>query len=795
MLEYDPKEAEPRLQAFWEKEGIYKFDPTSDRPVYSIDTPPPTVSGSLHIGHAFNFTAFDAIARFKRMKGFNLFFPFGTDDNGLATERLIEKIKGVKAVSMKRKDFVKLCLDTLVGLRKEYISEIKRIGISCDWDIFYTTIDEHCQRISQRSFIELYKKGREYQKEAPTIWCSECQTAIAQVELKDKEAQTTFNDIAFKIDEKDLIISTTRPELLPSCVAVFYNPADARYKKLKGKKAKVPLFDFSVPILEDEKVDTSKGTGIVMCCTFGDQTDIEWWREHKLPLKISITKEGKMNEAAGKYSGMLIKEARKKIIEDLKKEGLLRKQEKITHTLNVHERCGTDIEFLVTRQWFIGYLDLKEKFLELGNKLNWNPEFMHVRYDNWIKGLKWDWCISRQRYFGVPFPLWYCKTCNEIILANKNNLPVDPLIDKPPVKKCPKCNSSEFIPEQDVMDTWATSSLTPRLAIELFEKNLEYKELEKKLYPMSLRPQAQDIITFWLFNTIVKSHLHYNMLPWKNAMISGYVLDPLGEKMSKSKGNIVKPQDLIEKYSADAMRFWACSSKLGEDVATQEKEFVAGQKTITKIWNASKFVFSNIKDYKAEKQKPKNFHTFDLWLLSKLQKLIKNSTDAFENYNPSIPKSETENFFWHTFCDNYLEIIKDRFYNEARSEEEKISAKYALYESLKAILQIFAPVMPFITEEIWQNYMKHESKSIHISKWPELNKSLVNEKIERQGDKAMEIITKVRQFKSQNQKSLKTPVILTIDKKEHDELKEFMKDLKAVTNAEIREGKFSIQFA
>jgi len=781
---YDSKEAEPRIQKFWESENIYAFDKNSKKPVYSIDTPPPTVSGSLHIGHAFNFTQFDTIARFKRMSGNNVFFPFGTDDNGLATERLVEKLKGVKARDMKRNDFIKLCLETIKALRKEYIADVKRIGISCDFNIFYSTIDEHCRKISQRSFIDLYEQNREYQKEAPTIWCPECHTAIAQAELKDKEIHSAFNDIVFKSEAKDLIISTTRPELLPSCVAVFYNPKDDRYKKLKGKKARVPLFNFEVPILEDEKADPSKGTGIVMCCTFGDQTDVEWWKSHNLPLKISIDRHGKMNENAGLYQRLPVKDARKKIIEDLKKAGLLRKSEKIIHIVNVHERCDTEIEFLVTKQWFIKYLDLKEKFLELGKKLKWHPEFMRVRYDNWIKGLKWDWCISRQRYFGVPFPVWYCEKCSHVILAKRENLPVDPLTDKPPVKECLKCGSKNIIPEQDVLDTWATSSLTPRLAIELMPK-----ELEKKLYPMSLRPQAQDIITFWLFNTIAKSWLHYNKLPWQNAMISGYVLDPTGEKMAKSKGNIIKPQDLIEKYSADAMRFWSCASRLGEDVTTQEKEMVAGQKTITKLWNAAKFSMPN-----AENKKPKKLEAFDQWLMIKLNNLIESCIDSFESYDSSKAKQEIESFFWHTFCDNYLEIIKDRIYNNKHGKD---SAQYALYTGFLNTLKLFAPIMPYITEELYQIYFKsgEKQRSIHIAEFPKLNNH-ENEKLEKAGDRAIEIIKEVRMFKSKAQKSMKAPIILTIDEKDKKMLKDFMEDLKAVTAAkEIKTGKLSIQLA
>jgi len=780
---YDPKEAELRIQKFWEKEGIYKFDLNSKAKVFSIDTPPPTVSGKMHAGHAFNYAIFDVIARFKRMNGFNLFYPFGTDDNGLATERLIEKMKNVKARHMQRKDFVKICLDTLKEIRPGFVADWKRIGMSCDWGIFYSTIDDHSRKISQRSFIELYKQNREYQKEAPTIWCPECQTAIAQVELKDKTSDTFFNDIVFKTGKEDLIISTTRPELLPSCVAVFYNPSDARYKKLKGKKAKVPLFNFEVPILEDKSADPAKGTGLVMCCTFGDQMDVEWWNSHKLPLKISIDKSGKLNELAGKYQGMPVKAARKEIIEDLKKQSLLIKQEKISHAVNVHERCDTPVEFLVTKQWFIKYLDLKDKFLELGKKLKWYPDFMRVRYENWINGLKWDWCISRQRYFGVPFPVWYCEKCGEVILADEKKLPVDPLTDKPSVKECPKCGGKDFVPEEDVLDTWATSSLTPRLAIELMPE-----KIQAKLYPMSLRPQGQDIVTFWLFNTVVKSWMHYKTQPWENAMVTGYVLSADQEKMSKSKGNIVEPQMLIEKYSADALRFWSCSVKLGEDLPLDEKEFIAGQKTITKLWNAAKFSMPN-----SSTKKPKSFEKIDLWLLSKLNELIEKCTEAYENYDSAKARQEISLFFWHTFCDNYLEIIKDRIYNNKKGKE---SAQYVLHEAFLTVIKLLAPIMSHITEELYQIYFKKEEKkkSIHISEWPKFDKKMIDDKIDAVGDKFVEILKEVRMAKSKAQKSMKAEISMTLEKKDFDLLKDVIEDLKSVTSAkDIKTGKFEIK--
>ena len=781
---YNPRESEKKWQEFWEKKEIYKFDPKSKKPIYSIDTPPPTVSGDMHVGHAFSYSQEDFIARFQRMQDKNVFYPFGTDDNGLATERLIEKLNGVKSRSMERKAFVKLCLDTLEKIRPSFVQDWKNLGMSCDFSIFYSTINDHCQRIAQKSFIDLYKKGREYRKEAPTIWCSECQTAIAQVELKDREFDSFFSDIIFKVGKEDLIIATTRPELLPSCVAIFYHPDDKRYKKFKGKKAKVPLFNQEVPIIEDAKVDQNKGTGIVMCCTFGDIFDIEWWYSHKLPLKISFTSEGKLDKNTGKYGGMAIKEARKSIIKDLEEKNLLIKKIPIKHTVNVHERCGTEVEFLVTKQWFIRYLDLKEKFIEIGKKINWHPDFMRHRYENWIKGLNWDWCISRQRYFGVPFPLWYCKKCGEVILADEKDLPVDPLVDKPKTA-CKKCKSNNFEPEKDVLDTWATSSLTPQLAIELIKD----EKLKQKLYPMDLRPQAHDIITFWLFNTVVKSHLHYDKMPWHNVAISGYVLNPHGKKLSKSGDKAIHPREMIKEYSADALRFWAASSKLGEDLPYQEKDIITGQKTIIKLWNASKFSLMHLKDYNLKK--PKKLEMFDRWLLTKLSNVIKECTETFGNYEYIVTKLKTENLFWKTFCDHYLEIIKDRLYNEdKRGKTAKESAQYTLYTSLLSILKLFAPIMPYITEEIYQYYFnkKEKLKSIHISKWPE---EVLNDKVaEKVGDKAIEIIDRVRKFKAENKKSLKEEIILTLNKNDEKDINPLIDDLKAVTNAkEIRFSK------
>lgn len=778
---YDVKVAEPKWEKFWEENKINSFDENSEHEVYSIDTPPPTVSGKMHLGHAFSYSQQDFIARYKRMRGFNVFYPFGTDDNGLATDRLIEKLKGVKSSRMPPKEYTKIVLETLVELRARYIRDMKHLGMSCDFSIYYTTINEHCQKISQRSFIDLYNMGRAYRKDAPTMWCPQCETAISQVELKDTELDSTFNDIKFSVDGKDVIIATTRPELIPACVALFFNPEDKRYKPLLGKNAKVPLFNFEVPIKEDSRVDMEKGTGIVMCCTFGDQTDMEWQKAYNLPIKEAIAKNGTMTELAGAYKGLKIKECKKLIIQELENEKLLSNKRLIKHSVNVHERCETEIEILKTKQWFIKYLDLREDMLIWGSKLNWYPEHMKVRYDNWVKGLQWDWLISRQRSYGIPFPVWYCKKCDEIMLAKDEELPVDPREDAPKTK-C-RCGSTEFIGEKDVQDTWATSSLTPRLCTELFID----KPIFKKLFPMNLRPQAHDIITFWLFNTTVKSNMHYGMNPWKDVMISGHAQDPHGRKMSKSKGNIIEPQVMIEKYSSDALRFWAAGSKLGDDLPFQEKDLVTGHKTITKIWNASKFSLMHITDFKHDAPK---LTVLDRWLLSKLNNIVKEATESFDKYEYVKTKMMTEQFFWQYFCDNYLEFVKDRLYNKDQYTREEIhSAQHTLYHTMLNVLKLFAPIMPHITEEIFQTYYasKEKCNSIHISTWPIYVPELEDKKAEFIGDLFVELTSAIRKFKSTNNLALNKPLkqlVIECNEKIRGELESVLKDLKGISKAE-----------
>jgi len=785
MVEFDFKEIEKKLRNSWEKEKIYKFDVKNKRKIYSIDTPPPTVSGKMHMGHAFSYSQQDFIARYKRMRGYNIFYPFGTDDNGLATEKLVQRQRNIDLRRKTREEAIKICLEFLKEELPGFIQDWKNIGISCDFDILYSTIDKHSRAISQRSFLELAKKNLVYRKEAPILWDTVFQTAIAQAELKDKEIKSYFNDLIFKTETGEkIIIATTRPELLGACVSIFVNPNDKRYKKLVGKNAYTPLYNFKVPIMSDERVDMEKGTGIVMCCTFGDLTDVEWYKQYNLPLKMLINPNGTMNEKSGRYNGMKIAHARKEIIEDLKNGGFLKEQKEIVHVVQVGERSGEPVEIINSQQWYVKYLDKKNIFLKASEKLNWHPKHMKHKLDNWIRGLQWDWSISRQRHYGVPIPVWYCQECGETIFAEEKQLPVDPFVNQP--KNCTKCKSKSLIPEKDVFDTWFTSASTPFLAIELMPK-----ELRGKLFPMSLRPQAQDIINFWLFYTMAKSQLLYGKNPWEDVTISGFVTLK-GEKMSKSLGNIVEPQSVLEKYGADPLRYWAASSKLSEDMEYQEKEIIAGKKLVNKILNASNFVFMNMGNYKPKKTK---LLETDRLFLTKLNKLIEKTTKNFDNYEFHLAKSETDNFFWQTFCANYLEIVKKRVYSGTK--EEKESAFYVLYNSLLTLMKLFAPIIPFITEEIYKNhFIKNEkNKSIHVSNWPE--KFLVASK--KDDDEKFKIlidaIGKIRQEKSQAKKPMNSEIILTLEKKDNDKLKGLLDDLKSVTNAkEIREGKFDVEF-
>jgi valyl-tRNA synthetase len=723
---YNPKEAEARIADFWGKEDIYKYKKDGRR-IYAIDTPPPTISGEIHVGHVYSYSQADFAARYKRMRGFSVFYPFGLDNNGLPTEILVEKQNKITAEHVGREKFVSLVKTTIKDYEQKYIDIWKKVGISVDWDYFYTTISDDVQKISQYSFIELYRMGRAYQKETPTIWCTKEKTALSQMELEDKMLKSEFVKIRF---DDEIIIATTRPEMLPACVAIFVSPENEDTKKFVGRKVKVPIFGQEVEILEDRRVDPKKGTGVVMCCTFGDVTDIDWYKAYNLPLRIIIDEKGKMTHEY--FFGKGIKEARTQIIEDLGKRGYLLERKEIEHAVNVHERCKTEIEFIVKQQWYIRYLDIKDRLIELGRELNWYPSHMRVRYENWIRGLQWDWNISRQRYFGIPFPVWYCKNCSSPILPEKNELPVNPLSSKPS-KACTKCGSLEYIPEEDVMDTWATSSLTP-----LINSRWSLDNEMPEIFPMALRPQAHEIISFWLFTTIVKSYLHTGKLPWRDAMISGHALDPKGKAMHKSLGNVTEPMPLIEKYGADALRYWASSAKLGEDATFQEKEIIAGSRLMNKLWNIAKFVEKN-------RDGPEEItNIIDKWIISKLREAEKEATDMFDVYNYAGSKRAIEEFFWF-FCDNYVEFIKYRIYNGDKS------SNYTLNMVFLSVLKMLAPFMPYITEEIYLVlYSKSDARSIHVSEWPDYNKFDNYESEVSVGDKIWKTVVYVRQWKHSN---------------------------------------------
>lgn len=772
---YNAKETEKKWLKYWEENDIYKFI-EDDREVYSIDTPPPTVNGNIHIGHIFSYSQTEMMARYKRLKGYNVFYPFGFDDNGLPSERLVEKEIGKKAHEVGREEFAKLCLETTNKYNEEFKDLFSKMGVSTDWSLAYRTISPEVIKISQASFLDLVNKKRVYQEEGPALWCPECQTSIAQAELETKSTDTTFNYIKFKTkeDNEEFIIATTRPELLPAIVAVFINPNDKKNKHLIGKTALIPIINVEVPIMGDDSVIEDKGTGIVMNCTFGDQTDIEWFKKYKLPLKHILTPYGRIKDDIPNYAGLKIKQAREKIIEDLDNGGFIEKIEPLTHEIQVHERCGTDVEYSIIKQWFIDIMNYKEDFLKIGKEINWYPEHMRARYDEWVNNVAWDWCISRQRYFGVPFPVWYCDKCSHPVYANINDLPVNPLTDKPKNDKCPKCDNTSFIPEKDVMDTWATSSVTPLINMKHGEDN----NLDHILKPMSLRTNAHDIIRTWDFYTIVKSFHHFGEKPWDNVMISGFVMAGKGEKISKRKSNSKNdPLDLIDTYSADVIRYLAGTGRLGTDMTYSEETFLRGKKLVNKIFNASKFVLMHLEDY--EDKEFNDFEFFDKWILAKYEEMEKSFIQYLDNYEVGLGLNTLEKFFWN-FCDNYLEIVKHRLYRpEEFGEISRYSGQKTIYIILYKLLQKFGIYFPFITEEIFQA-IYHNNKSIHTTLIEPIEYNFNKES--KIGNDLLEIISTVRGSKTDANVTLKTPVknlTLKLDKNIKESLKLAIKDFKA----------------
>jgi valyl-tRNA synthetase len=786
---YSSIESEKKWKEHWERNNIYKYDFESKKETFSIDTPPPTISGSLHIGHIFSYTQAEMIARFQRMQGKNVFYPFGFDDNGLPTERLVEKEENIRAAFMPRSEFIEKCIKTTKKYEEEFKSLWLSMGFSVDWSLQYETINPKEQKISQKAFLDMARTGKAYTKESPVLWCTTCQTSIAQAELENKDFDTTFNYMPFLVEGEELIVATTRPELLYGCVCLFVNPEDERYLKYIGKNVLVPLYNYEIPILSDEKVSLDKGTGVVMCATFGDTTDVEWYEKHNLPYRKVIEANGKIADSVPLIGGSKVSSAREKILELLKDNSLLRKTEAINHAVSIHERCGKSIEIIPSKQWYIDILSERNRYLKAADEINWYPASMKSRYITWVENLKWDWCISRQRYFGIPFPLWYCRKCGKAILAEDHELPINPMESKPS-SGC-SCGSLEFIAETAVLDTWGTSSLTPLINSSWNTEN----DLTKKLLPMSMRTQAHEIIRTWAFYTIVRSLFHTGSIPWKDIMICGFVLAKKGEKISKSKNNAASsPKELIERHSADALRYWAAGAKLGTDTMFSEDELKISKRFLTKLWNAASFCIMHLADYKGAK--PKELLPIDAWIIERIQSVEEAAAENLKQYEIGLAKHDIDEFFWNDFCDDYLEIVKDRLYKpEIHGEDERLSAQYSLYNVLLELLKLYAIYVPHITEEIYQSYFKGFEKqiSIHVMQW-NVKSEFKNEGLLNFGENIKKIIGEARKYKSERNLSLKDKIDcikINIPEDQYGYLKKTLNDIKACTWAEKIEVNFS----
>lgn len=802
-LRYNFSTQEKYWQNFWQEKSIYHFNPESEKPIYSIDTPPPTVSGSLHLGHIYSYTHAEVIARFRRMNGFNVRYPFGYDNNGLPTERLVEKEKNILGKNMPLGDFIKNCLQVTNEYVGKYQALWQSLGLSADWQLDYSTISQDVQKISQNAFKELFEKGAIYQKEFPVLYCWECGTSIAQAEVEDKNQESIFYDLVFQIDNgSDLIIATTRPEFLPACVAVLIHPQDKRYQNLKDKQAITPLGK-KVPILFDEKVDMDKGSGAVMVCTYGDETDVYWVQTHKLSEIKLLNPDGTMNAVEGfaDLKDKTILEARQFIINHLNKLHLIKNEIHIEHAVGVHERCGTPIEIIPTKQWFVKILELKEQLIDQGRKIKWYPSYMQKRYEQWVNGLKWDWCISRNRYYGIPIPIYTCEKCYMQFVPEKDKLPVDPREDTNII--CPKC-STKARGEKSVLDTWFTSSLTPQIN----NQNDLNGVLKGKLIPLSLRPQAHDIIRTWAFYTIAMTYLRKQEIPWKEVMISGHILLRKGEKISKKTGGgQYKPEELIAEHSSDALRYAMCGSSLGQDAYFDLSQVEQGKKLAAKLYNACKLTLMLLKSYTFSEEKSdfSKFEASDEWILYKLDQVEHKIKKLYLKYDIANALIVFENFFWSDFCDNYLEIAKARLFDLENNpnQQKKQSAQTALYYVMLEILKMIAPVMPHIAEELYHSEFNHKNKefiskkdigffykinqeeSIHRLQWREGDFEK-NSEIELVGDLLLKSIAEIRKYKAKNQLSLgsKIGVILIELGKEEQKFEKIIKDLELVNRAE-----------
>jgi valyl-tRNA synthetase len=784
----------------WEQDQTYRFDSTRPRAdVFSIDTPPPTVSGSLHVGHVFSYTHTDVIARFQRMRGKAVFYPMGWDDNGLPTERRVQNYYGVRCdpalpympsfnppespgktpISISRPNFIELCNRLTAEDEQAFERLWKHLGLSVDWSMTYATISPRAQRVSQVAFLRLLSRGLAYRLEAPTLWDVDFRTAVAQAELEDREVPGAYHRIRFARPGADAVeIETTRPELIPACVALVAHPDDARYQPLFGREVVTPLFGARVPVKPHPLADPAKGSGIAMICTFGDLADVTWWRELNLPVRAVIQPDGTLrpvtwgtpnweSEDAARaqrhhdeVAGLSVTKARARIVEGLRASGdLVGEPRPITHAVKFYEKGDRPLEIVTSRQWFIRTVEFREALLERGRQLAWHPSYMRARFEDWANGLTGDWCVSRQRFFGVPFPVWYrIDAAGRVeyerpIVPPEERLPLDPSTDVPDGWRAEQRGQpGGFQGDPDVMDTWATSSLTPQIACGWPDD----PERFARTFPMDLRPQAHDIIRTWLFDSVLRAHLEHDSLPWTNAAISGWVLDPDRKKMSKSKGNVVTPMALLEEHGSDGVRYWAASGRPGTDTAFDANQMRVGRRLAIKILNASRFALAS-----AEPQ-GQITAPVDRAMLRALGTLVEEATRDLERYDYARVLQRTEEFFWR-FCDDYLELVKGRRYGE-QGPGAAASANSALVAALSVLLRLFAPFVPFVTEEVWSWWREG---SVHASPWPvsaELvgllgdNSAEASEADQRIYTWATDLLYEVRKQRSEAKQPLKVPI-------------------------------------